>query len=87
MPSEENMTLEFNHYLKSAKVPSTIYVDLEYLIKKVDGCEDNPEKPFTTKVGEHAPCCYSMSTTWKFDVAENKHDVYGSEDCMKKFCE
>ena len=44
MPSEENAILEFNQYLKSAKVPSIIYADLEPLIKQVDGCENNPEK-------------------------------------------
>ena len=33
MPFEENM-LEFNQYLKSGKVPSTIYANYESLIKR-----------------------------------------------------
>ena len=28
-----------------------------------------------------------MSLVWTFDGIENKHDVYGGEDCMKTFCE
>ena len=28
-----------------------------------------------------------MSTTWKFDGIEKKHDLYEGEDCMKIFCE
>ena len=61
MPFEENMIVEFNQYLISAKVPSIIYADLEYLIKKIDRCENNPEKSSTTKVGKHIPCGYSVS--------------------------
>ena len=34
MSPEKNMILEFIQYLKSARVPSIIYADLESLIKK-----------------------------------------------------
>ena len=37
-----------------------------------------------TKVGEHIPLGFSMATILSY---ENKHDVYISKDCMKKFCE
>ena len=33
MPSEENMILQFNQYLKSAQVQSIIYGNFELLIK------------------------------------------------------
>ena len=39
-----------------------IYTDLECLIKKMDGCTNNPEKPSTTKLGEHIACGYSIPT-------------------------
>ena len=45
--------------------------------------KNNPEKFSATKIGEHIPCWYSMSTIWGFDHIENKH----KKDCMKKFCE
>ena len=37
IPSEDTKILEFNQYLKSDKASFVIYVDLEYLIKKIDG--------------------------------------------------
>ena len=63
MPCEENMMLQFNRYLTSAKVPSVLYADLESLIKKVYGCENNPEKLFTTKVAEYFIRVFSFYDT------------------------
>ena len=48
---------------------------------------NNPENSSTTKVGEHVPCEYSISTTWLFDNIENKHILYCGKDFMKQFCE
>ena len=76
--------LEFNQYPTSDKVPFIIYVDLECLIEKTDGCKNDPENSSTTKVGKHNPLGFSMSTISSFKSRENKHDVYKSEDCMKK---
>ena len=87
MPSEGTKMLQFNKYRKFDQTPSIIYVDLESLIKRVDGCKNNFEKLSTAKVGERAPCVCSMSTIWTFDGIEKKHTVYRIEDCMKKFCE
>ena len=52
--------LEFK-YMKPNKMPYIIYADLECLIKKIDGCENNPEKSSTRKIGKHIPCEYLMS--------------------------
>ena len=38
-----------------------IYADIESLIRKIDGCANNPENSSTTKVGENMQCRYSMS--------------------------
>ena len=43
-------------------MPYIIYSDTESLIKRIDGYANNPEKSSTTKIGEHIPCGYSMST-------------------------
>ena len=64
-----------------------IYADLECIVEKIDGCKDNPENPSATKVSEHIPWCFSMSTISLFRSMENKHDVYKGKDCMKKFYE
>ena len=58
MPPEKYEILEFIQYLKSDKMPYTIYADIESSIKKIDGCENNPEKSSTAKTGEHIPCSY-----------------------------
>ena len=50
MPSEDTKILEFNQYQKSDKVPFIIYLDLKYIIEKIDGCGNNPEKSSTTKI-------------------------------------
>ena len=79
MSSEDTKTLEFNQYQKSDKAPFIIYADLECLIEKIDGCKNNPENSFTTKVSEHIPSGFSMSTISSFKSVENKHDVYGGK--------
>ena len=40
-----------------------------------------------SKVFEHIPSGFSMSTISSFRRIENKHDVYRSKDCIKKICE
>ena len=62
MPSDSAKILEFNQYQKSDKGPSIIYADLKYIIEKIDGCKNNPENSSTTKVSEHIPSGFSMST-------------------------
>ena len=44
MPSEKDKIVEFKHYMKFDKMPYIIYGDIESLIKKIGGCENNPEK-------------------------------------------
>ena len=87
MPSEDTKILEFNEYQKSYKVPFIIYADLECIIEKIDGCKNNPENLSTSKVNEHIPSGFSMSTISSFRSIEYKHDVCRGKDCIKKFCE
>ena len=91
MPSEDKKILEFNKYKKSDKHISDkfdmIYQNLECLIQKIDGCENNPKNSFTTKIGEHIPSGFLKSTISSFKNTENKHDTYRGKDCMKKFYE
>ena len=87
MPSEDTEILLFNQYQKSDKLPFIIYADLESLIEKTDGCKSNLQNSATTKLDEHIPSGFSMSTTSSFKSIESKHDIYRGNDCMKKFCE
>ena len=49
-------------------MPYITYADIESLIKKIDGCANNPDKSSATKIGEYIPCGYSMSTILAFDI-------------------
>ena len=86
MPSEDTEILEYNQYQKPDKAPFVICADLECLIEKIDGCKNNPENTFTTNIGEHILSGFSMFTISSFKRIENKYDVYGGKDYMKKFC-
>ena len=44
LPTLKDDTLKFNQHMQSDKTPCIIYADLESLIKKVDKCNNNPEK-------------------------------------------
>ena len=37
-------------------MPYIIYVDIESLIIKIDGCANNQENSSTTKIGKHVLC-------------------------------
>ena len=86
MPSEKDIPLEFNQYLKSDKMAYIIYAHIESLIKKIHVCANNPENSLTGKIREHISCKYLMSTIWVFDKIKNKHSLFLGEDCMKRFC-
>ena len=43
------------------KMPYIIYIDLECLVKRIDGCANDPGKSLTTKIGEHIPCGCSIN--------------------------
>ena len=62
--------------------PYIIYAILESLIKKTDICANNPGTSSTTKIGEHFPCGYFMSTRWAFGYIENKYSLYCGENFM-----
>ena len=57
------------------------------MIEKIDGCKNNPENSSTSKVSEHIPLGFSMSTISSFRSIENQHDMYRGKDCIKNFWE
>ena len=87
MPFEETKILEFNQRQKSDEAPFAIQADLESLIKKTDGCKNNPKKPSTSKVSEYIPSGFSMSKISSFKCIGNKNNVCRGKGCVKNFCE
>ena len=55
MPCEDTKILQFDPYQKSDKAPFIICADIGCIAEKIDGCKNNPEKSFTTKVSKHIP--------------------------------
>ena len=85
IPSENDKILEFNQYQKSDKAPFIIYADLECIIEKIDGCQNNTENSSITKVRKHIPPGFSMSRISSFWSIKHKHGAYRGKDCLKKF--
>ena len=86
MPDEDNKILKYLSGEKSLKVPFVIYADLECLLKKINTCQNNPDKSYTKKKATHRPLGYSLTTCCSFDKSLNEQKYYRGEDCMKIFC-
>ena len=76
VPSEDSKILEFNQCHKSEKALFIIYADLECIIKKTDGCNNNSENSSTAKIS-------IRSTLTSFRSIEKKHDVYRGRDSWR----
>ena len=57
-----------------------IYSDLDYLLKKVHSCQNDPQKSSTEKKAEHTPSGYSWFTYCSFDASKNKLGYYKRKD-------
>ena len=62
-----------------------IYADLESILEKISGCENDPEKSSTIKVNKHIASAYSLFSHSLFDKTNNKLDYYRAKNCMKNF--
>ena len=83
MLDKDNKILE---YKQSLKVPFVIYAGLDCLLKKINICQNNPDKSYTEKKAEHIPSGYSLVTCYSFDKSKNERKYYRGEDCMIMFC-
>ena len=66
MSFEDTKMLEFNQYQKSDKTPFIIFADLGCIIEKIGRCKNNSENPSTTKISEHIPSDFSISSISSF---------------------
>ena len=72
-------------YISGEKSIITIYADLESILEKISGCENDPEKSSTIKVNKHIASGYSLFSHFLFDKTKNKLDYYRGKNCMKNF--
>ena len=82
-----NNILESKPGNKSLKNAFIIYANLECLLLKMNTCNNNPNKSYTTGKALHKPSGYSLLTSCSFDKLENKQTYYRGKDCMKRFCD
>ena len=86
MPDEDKKILKYNPGEQSLKFPFIIYGDLECLLKKINTCQNNPEKSYTEKKVEHIPSGYSILACCSFYKSKNERKYYRGQDCMIMFC-
>ena len=71
---------------KSLKVPFVVYADLECLLRKIDTCQNDPQKSSTEKKAGHIPSGYSWVMCCSFDKPKNEWNYYRGKNCMERFC-
>ena len=89
MPEEGENILAFQNYQKEMKAPYVIYADFEALVKKMQGCERDPDKKcksYTEKTEWHEACGYSYVVV-KSDGEVTAKKVYRGEGAVKSFLE
>ena len=69
----------------SLRAQFIIYADLECLLRKINTCNNNPEKSHTEKKATHRPSGYSLATCSSFDKSKTECKCYRGKDCMKMF--
>ena len=68
----EEIILKFNQHMNSKKMLYMIYIDVESLIKKIDGCANKPKKSSSVKTGKNVYGGYSMAAISSFDDIEKE---------------
>ena len=72
MPDVNKNIFESKPEKKSLKHAFVIYADLECLLLKMNTCNSNPNKSYTTVKALYKPSGYSLLTSCSFDKSENK---------------
>ena len=65
------------------KILFVFYLDTEFLLEKIQSCDSNAERLFTTKISKHVLCGCSSLTYCLFDTTKSKHDYHRGKDCTK----
>ena len=55
-------------------------------MKKIDTCQNNPQKSYTEKKAKHKPSGYSRVIYCSFDKSKTEWSHYRGKDCMEIFC-
>ena len=67
--------------------PFVIHADIEFLLKKMDTCSNDPNTSSITPKNKCEMCGYSLVAHCSFDEKNNVIDYYKGKSCLKKFCQ
>ena len=70
---------------KSIMTPFVIYADLESILEKISGCENDPQKSSTIKINKHTASGYSLFSHCLFDKTKNELDYYRGINFIRNF--
>jgi len=87
MPEEGKNTLSFQNHQKKMKVSYVIYADFEALVRKIQGCEQRPEREqtsYTEKTEWHEACGYAYRVV-RSDGEVTGSKVYRGENAVGTF--
>ena len=85
MPKWVEKILKYNPGEKSLTAPFAIYLDLEWLLKKEQYCQNNPGKSYIEKRAKHEPSGWAMFTRCSFDKKENKLNYTKEKIILKNY--
>ena len=60
---------------------------MECLLLKINTCDNDLNKSYTTAKALHKPSGYSLVKYCSFDKSKNEQTYYRGKNCMKKFCD
>ena len=89
MPEQGENILAFQNHQKQMKAPYVIYADFESLVKKMHGCERDPDKKYksyTEKTEWHEACGYSYIVV-RSDGEVTGKKVFRGEGAVNSFLE
>ena len=88
MSKQVEKILKYNPREKSLKALFSIYLDLEFLLKKEQSSDNNSnlEETYTQKKGRYEPSGWAMFTKCSFDKKQNKYNYYRGKYCIQKLC-
>ena len=85
MPKEGSF-MEFHDGKNQFKVPFTMYVDLEAILKlTVKDSNFNPEKSYTKEINQHIPSGFCVYSKFAYGKVENPLKLYKGDDCVEMF--
>ena len=58
--------IEFHDGQNQFKVPFTMYADFEVILRQVHGPSPNPNEPYTKKVNQLLPSCFSVYSKFAY---------------------